>query len=263
MRINSNGEEKTTGFESLLEKGFMKISCSNVESLIELRTQISSICENVFKKKWEIPDSFSYFHRGIDENFNLNEKRVSLISKCTELVPFQNQIYKAFDRYIDSLIGTDVLVQKKMNLVIDLPHSEANAEFHRDAPLNSFYELVFWIPLTSSKNSKNFYILDKLQSKKVLTESRNRENWADLVGKYESIGNRLEVNFGEALVFNAGLFHGSIKNLTDETRWTINVRFKHVFSPSGKKDPFQFFSILHLSNLTKLGVELERFECEN
>ena len=84
-----------------------------------------------------------------------------------------------------------------------------------------------------------------------------------MVKDYESIGNQLEVNFGEALVFNAGLFHGSKNNLTDETRWTINVRFKNVFSPTGKKDPFQFFKILHLSDLTELGVELERFECEN
>ena len=66
-----------------------------------------------------------------------------------------------------------------MNLVIDIPHSESNSEFHRDAPLNSFYELVFWIPLTSSKNSKNFYILDKLQTKKILTELREGEKWAD------------------------------------------------------------------------------------
>ena len=121
-----------------------------------MRTQISSVCENVFNIKWEIPDSFSNFHRGIDEDFDLNEKRISLISKCTELVPFQNQIYKAFNSYIDALVGTDVLVQKIMNLVIDIPHSESNSEFHRDAPLNSFMNLYSGYHLLQVKIPKIF-----------------------------------------------------------------------------------------------------------
>ena len=84
-----------------------------------------------------------------------------------------------------------------------------------------------------------------------MTELREGEKWADLVKNYESIGNQLEVNFGEALVFNAGLFHGSKNNLTDETRWTINVRFKNVFSPTEKIlfNFLRFFTYRILQNL--------------
>ena len=71
-------------------------------------------------------------------------------------------------------------------------------------------------------------------------------------------GKEADVPFGSALLFWPGLFHGSRINSEKTTRWSLNMRYKNLFSPTGFKDPFGFFNILQLSPLAKLGIDFQR-----
>ena len=51
------------------------------------------------------------------------------------------------------------------------------------------------------------------------------------------------------------MFHGSEVNKTDETRFSLNIRFKGLFTPSGKKFPLHFFRLFKISELTKLALD--------
>jgi len=51
----------------------------------------------------------------------------------------------------------------------------------------------------------------------------------------------LTVQWGEVLFFDQSLPHGNVVNDTDETRWSMNCRFKSPFSPYGDKKLGEFF----------------------
>jgi len=51
--------------------------------------------------------------------------------------------------------------------------------------------------------------------------------------------------------------HGSHINVETETRISLNVRFKNIFSPSGLKNKLLFFEKFLVSDLVKIGSDLE------
>ena len=67
----------------------------------------------------------------------------------------------------------------------------------------------------------------------------------------------MEVPFGSALIFWSGLFHGSIVNKEGESRLSLNIRYKNLFSPAGMKDQLRYFNILQTSQLIDLGLDFQ------
>ena len=57
-------------------------------------------------------------------------------------------------------------------------------------------------------------------------------------------------------------YHGSDINKTNETRFSLNIRFKGLFTPSGKKFPLHFFRLFKTSKMTKLALEKMKEEQE-
>ena len=45
----------------------------------------------------------------------------------------------------------------------------------------------------------------------------------------------LEIDYGKILIFDQSLPHGNITNIVNETRWSMNCRFKSIYSPYGDK----------------------------
>jgi ectoine hydroxylase-related dioxygenase (phytanoyl-CoA dioxygenase family) len=64
----------------------------------------------------------------------------------------------------------------------------------------------------------------------------------------------------QALFFLPYIYHGSDVNKTEETRFSLNIRFKGLFSPSGRKFPLHFFRLYKMSKLTKLALEKTKEE---
>ena len=65
----------------------------------------------------------------------------------------------------------------------------------------------------------------------------------------------LEIKYGELLIFNQNLPHGNITNTEIETRWSMNCRFKSIFSPYGDKKLGEFFKPITLKAASKIGME--------
>jgi hypothetical protein len=51
-----------------------------------------------------------------------------------------------------------------------------------------------------------------------------------------------------------------VVNTENESRVSLNTRFKNLFAPLGMKDPFRYFSVLHTSPLTRMGMQFQREE---
>jgi len=59
------------------------------------------------------------------------------------------------------------------------------------------------------------------------------------------------------LVFNQTLPHGNRVNTENQTRWSMNCRFKSVFTPYADKKIGEFFEPITLRPVSKLGLDYE------
>ena len=57
------------------------------------------------------------------------------------------------------------------------------------------------------------------------------------------------------MIFNQSLPHGNRVNTENETRWSMNCRFKSVFTPYGDKKLGEFFEPVTLRAASKTGMD--------
>ena len=56
------------------------------------------------------------------------------------------------------------------------------------------------------------------------------------------------------MIFNQCLPHGNIENKEGETRWSMNCRFKSLFSPYADKKLGDFFDPVGIKPVTQIGL---------
>jgi len=243
------------------KRGYAVVSAVNMEPLNEIRRILcekAKLCFNLLDVKESDPEKFlNDFHKYDIPDASLNAMKLKLIEVCNQQ-NFGKLLYEAFSVYIDALLGPDLLFQKNANIILFPPNYPHYSEPHRDAPQNSSFELVFWVPLNRCYGTKTLYILDIEQTKDSFSLLSREESFEQFESFCSTQGEYLKAEFGEACFFWPGLAHGSGVNLETETRWTLNMRFKNAYSPDGGKDSLQFFDVLHLSPVTRFGIELEK-----
>ncbi len=248
----------------LLRSGFEVFEADQPQYLEELRNNIFIIAKQIFELPGSNPEEgLNNFHRNISNLTlgDLNSKRIACVERITLECDAVNMVFKAFERRLIGLLGPDILAQKNCNLVIQPPGDPNPSELHRDAPGNSPYELVVWVPLVNCFRTKAMYILDITRSEEALDRlAENPQDW-DIFEQYvKENAERPTVAFGKALIFHTGCLHGSDINSESDTRVSLNMRYKNLFSPSGLKNQLQFFELLRTSEVTNLG---SRFEARN
>jgi sporadic carbohydrate cluster 2OG-Fe(II) oxygenase len=98
-----------------------------------------------------------------------------------------------------------------------------------------------------------------------LANQRLNEDFKSLAGNssdslFENIREEIQwmkVDYGKFLLFNQTLPHGNRINKEPETRWSLNCRFKSVFSPYGDKKLGEFFHPITLKAASKLGLDYD------
>ena len=65
----------------------------------------------------------------------------------------------------------------------------------------------------------------------------------------------ISIKKGQILIFNQCLPHGNVVNKTMETRWSMNCRFKSLYSPYGDKKIGEFFEPITLRAASKIGMQ--------
>jgi len=195
---------------------------------------------------------------------DLNPLRVELIKNINLSKDFKKNIIKTSMSKLDLLIGNELAIQKKANLSIQLPNDDTSLlPIHSDVWAgNSPYELVLWIPFCDVFETKSFFLINKeksielnrqisLDSKKDL-KSLREENIESVIWP--------EVKKGQAILFSHSLLHGNIKNQTDETRVSLNMRIKSLLSPYSTKGLGDFFEIYNVKPATEIGLKMSNLE---
>ena len=97
-----------------------------------------------------------------------------------------------------------IVYQKKPTLRVHLPNNLSTGSYHRDSEYgHSKNEINFWLPLVDSKNTATLHIEDSFMS----------EN-------YKAI----DVKYGEIIVFDSSLKHGTEINVENYTRVSFDFR---------------------------------------
>jgi len=170
------------------------------------------------------------------------------------------RFFEAFGGALATLVGSDVAVQKTVNLVVQQPDDPDQVPTHRDAPSNSHFEVVLWVPLVDVYGTKSFYLCDRERTAHGLALLQEGASFATFAEHVRVQGVDLAMRYGSGLLFAAGLAHGCKVNAEPHTRWSLNLRYKNLFSPYGSKGLAEYFEILHLSPLSRVGFAFERQE---
>jgi sporadic carbohydrate cluster 2OG-Fe(II) oxygenase len=156
------------------------------------------------------------------------------------------------------LVGNELAMQLRVNLSIQFPDDDSSLlPVHADTwSGDSPYEVVVWLPIVSCYGTKAMYLLPPSKAAELNEDFTNRagKSSEDLYHAIKNEVNWLEVKYGEVLVFDQALPHGNRVNKETETRWSMNCRFKGVFTPYGDKKLGEFFDPITLRAATKTGM---------
>ena len=85
--------------------------------------------------------------------------------------------YSLAESFIKSLVGNELVIQKRINLSIQLPNDDSSLlPVHADVwNGDSPFELVMWIPMVNCYNSKSMFILPFGRRKKNIKKLNHLE----------------------------------------------------------------------------------------
>jgi sporadic carbohydrate cluster 2OG-Fe(II) oxygenase len=245
--------------QEFFDKGYFVAQADDMGPLLALRDAVHRAAQAPLPAtSADVATFFDGFHRHDMTGSALNEYRMKVIAGFNGALDCGAVIHSAFRQILLELVGPDVVVQKSTNLVIAQPGDTSVSPVHRDAPPNSPYEVVVWIPLTDCYGTKGMKVLDKNGSAEALRHLGGPDgDYARFQDYAWQHGQEVSAPFGTALFFWTGLVHAVPVNAENETRWSLNIRYKSLYSPYGNKGFPDFFKILHLSPLTRLGMAIE------
>lgn len=242
-------------------RGFATVRAEQPELLEGLRTAIFNRARSLVPYRGESAEAFfNGFHTYGLGGAELNAFRLALVDFLTRELTVSRTLLAAFHDSLTALTGPDVAAQKTVNLVVQQPGDADQVPIHRDAPSNSHFEVVLWLPLVDAYGSKGMFSLDRADTERGLALLQGGAAFAEFERYTRERGTDLEVRFGEAFVFAAGIAHGCRINVEPETRWALNLRYKTLFSPYGNKGLPEFFEVLSLSPLSEIAFAFERQE---
>ncbi len=204
---------------------------------------------------------FNNFHNYLNLS-KLNSQRFDIYKKINSTNYFSEIYYQIAKEFLDEIIGNELSMQKKINLSIQMPKDKDSLlDLHSDIYAGeSPFQVVVWIPLVDAYKTKSMFFtkpkFNKLMNEKLL--NTNKFTTKKMYLKNKNKFNFLNIKYGEILIFSPIILHGNTVNITNETRFSLNCRFKSLLSPydvtvkSHRNIP-NFYKPLNIKPMTKIG----------
>ena len=150
-------------------------------------------------------------------------------------------------------------MQTRINLSIQIPKDKSSLlPIHSDVwSGDSPFEIVVWLPLVDCYRTKSMFILPPAKYgklKKILFNGQLKSS-NKIFDKIKKDLKWIDIKYGQILLFNQCLPHGNVVNKEKETRWSLNCRFKSVFTPYRDKKIGEFFEPISLRKISQLGIK--------
>ena len=135
-------------------------------------------------------------------------------------------------------------------------------------PKSRHFEYIFCSACFCHLNSLGLLHHENLKSRNFDDSPSNSEfqktmalkkcsNAEDIFKAIESDVKFIDITFGNILLFSQTILHGNRVNYEDETRWSMNCRFKSLLSPYADKKLGEFFEPIIVKPATRLGMMYE------
>lgn len=245
--------------EEYLDQGYVIREIEDKEALNWMRDQfVRLIGETLETNTEELPDILlNHIHEKVPVA-DLNSFRLKIIKGFNDVDGFREMYYRVAKSYLDIIVGNELAMQLRVNLSIQFPEDTSSLlPVHADTwSGDSPFEVVVWLPLVDCYGTKAMYLLPPEKASELNHDFTNRagKSSEDLFQAIENEVKWLNVKYGEVLIFDQSLPHGNRVNTEKETRWSMNCRFKGVFTPYGDKKLGEFFEPITLRAATKTGM---------
>ena len=217
--------------------------------------QSKKILKVVSEKKTSSWLNFIHDHVPVNQLNNFRLKMIEFMNANSE---FRKKYYQLARPYLESLVGNELAMQRRINLSIQMPDDDSSLlTVHADTwSGDSPYEVVVWLPLVDCYKTKAMYLLPPLADKKLKEDfiQFSSSSSEELFRRIEKEVIWIEIKAGEVLIFNQNLPHGNRINHETETRWSMNCRFKGIFTPYGDKKIGEFFEPITLKAASRTGM---------
>ncbi len=189
---------------------------------------------------------------------DLNRVRMSAINRLAGDADARHWYFALAKHALEVLVGNEMAMQRRLNLSVQMPEDDSSLlHVHADVwDGDSPFEVVLWVPLVDCRATKSMYILPRAAHAAHEADfSRFRKSSADdLFTAIQADVAWLTVDYGQVLLFSQNLMHGNVVNRTGETRWSMNARFKSLFSPYAGKRLGEFFEPITIRAATRFGM---------
>ena len=192
---------------------------------------------------------------GVDQ---LNDFRLAMIDAINNQTWFRPTYLALARAAIENIVGNELSMQRRINLSIQLPGDDSSLlPVHADVwSGDSPFEVVLWVPLVDCAATKSMYLMPPNKDRDVQARLADMKGKCseDLFAAIEPHVRFLDVPFGSVLLFGQTLMHGNRVNLEASSRWSMNCRFKSVFSPYADKKLGEFFEPVTLRPNTRFAM---------
>ena len=253
----SDREKKIS--KEYLSQGYVIQDIEDLDSLHWIRNYF---CEIIKKKlpnlKEDKPENIlNSIHKYIQAP-ELNKFRLDIINKINSINNFRGNYYKIAKSLIDIVVGNEIAMQLRVSLSIQLPKDDSSLlPVHADTWSGvSPFETVVWLPLVDCYKTKSMFILPTQKNEilsKLFSDKKVKKS-ADIYKAIEKDLIWLDIKYGQVVIFDQSLPHGNIVNKENETRWTMNCRFKSIFTPYADKKIGEYYEPITLKAASKKGI---------
>ena len=167
----------------------------------------------------------------------LKEKNPMLKSHCYDILGMLDKVqsFSSSDKVnkFTRLIYNSPLCKQGVQIRIDDPTNDRNLPLHQELELMALLGVGVWIPLVDTDEEIGGLQVVPGSHKKGLQKHRTRNEtksgYNKVIWNYDKKKVRyLSVKKGDAVVFHPFLFHGSMPNKSNKTRWTLVFRLCDV-----------------------------------
>jgi len=192
------------------------------------------------------------------DDARLNDLRLAVIDALLAAPWFRDAYFACGKRLLEVLVGNELAMQRGLGFSIQLPDDASSVlPLHSDVwSEDSPFEVVLWIPLVDVARTKSMFALP-LDRDAVWRERLGAfagRTVEDLFSAVEADVEFLEIPYGHVLCFTHTIMHGNRMNREPTARWSMNVRFKSLFTPYSDKKLGDFFTPITLRPTSRIGM---------
>lgn len=251
--------EEAQATQTFLGQGYVIQPVESPSDLDRIRTLVTGATAEYLQVKPEnTADLLDHVHRLVTPE-TLNGLRLHVIQRLNQASWVRPAYYRLGRNLLGTLVGNELAMQLRLNLSIQLPGDSGSLlPVHADTwSGDSPFEAVLWVPLVDCHGTKSMFLLPPKPTAQLHSEFSGLVGASseELYRKMEPDLVWMEVDYGEVLLFNQNLPHGNRVNDETLTRWTMNCRFKAVFTPYADKQLGEFFAPITLRAASRLGLD--------